>query len=132
MSSVLRQTHGLFQSQFSTVCDLAISLSISSIFLLLYVNQWLLTSPPSSSCPFYLYFSKCFRRQFLRKKRPIYLASRGSSVGIATRYGMEGPGMRSRWGRDFPHSSRTALGPTQPPIQWVPGLSRGKAASAWR
>ena len=24
------------------------------------------------------------------------------------------------------------LGPTQPPIKWVPGLSRGKAAGKWR
>ena len=48
-----------------------------------------------------------------------------SSVGIATRYGLDGPGIESRWGRCFPHPSRPALGPTQPPIQWVPGLSRG-------
>jgi hypothetical protein len=49
----------------------------------------------------------------------------GSSVGIATRYGLDGPRIESRWGRDFPHLSRPALGPTQPPVQWVPGLSRG-------
>jgi hypothetical protein len=50
---------------------------------------------------------------------------RDSSVGIATRYGLDGPGIESRWGRDFPQPSRPALGPTQLPIQWVPGLSRG-------
>ena len=37
---------------------------------------------------------------------------RDSSVGIATRYGLDGPGIESRWGRDFPHPSRPALGPT--------------------
>ena len=49
----------------------------------------------------------------------------GSSVGIATGYGLGGPRIESRWGRDFPHLSRPALGPTQPPVQWVSGLSRG-------
>ena len=36
----------------------------------------------------------------------------GSSVGIASDYGLDGPGIESRWGRDFPHLSRPALGPT--------------------
>jgi hypothetical protein len=49
----------------------------------------------------------------------------GSSVDIATGYGLNGPEIESRWGRDFLHLSRPALGPTQPPVQWVPGLSRG-------
>jgi len=50
---------------------------------------------------------------------------RDSVIGIATRYGLDGPGIESRWGRDFPHPFRPAVRPTQPPIQWVPGLSRG-------
>jgi hypothetical protein len=61
------------------------------------------------------------------------LLDRHSSVGIATRYGLDGPGNEYLWGRDFPHLSRLGLGPTRPPIQWVPGLfPGGKAAGAWR
>jgi hypothetical protein len=48
-----------------------------------------------------------------------------SSVGIATRYGQDGQEIKSRWRRVFPLPSRLALRPTQPPIQWVPGISSG-------
>ena len=47
--------------------------------------------------------------------------------------GIDGPGIESRWERNFPHLCRLALGPTQPPIQCRPALfPRLKAAGAWR
>jgi hypothetical protein len=35
------------------------------------------------------------------------VGGRDSSVGIATRYGLVGPGIESRWGRDFTHPLQT-------------------------
>ena len=51
----------------------------------------------------------------------------GSSVGIATAYGLDSPGIISRWGRDFPHLSRPVLRPTQSTVQWVPVIPGGNA-----
>jgi len=54
---------------------------------------------------------------------------RDIAVGIATRYGLEGPGIESQWKRYYLHSSKQALGPISPPIECVPGLFLwGKAA----
>jgi hypothetical protein len=55
----------------------------------------------------------------------LFDSGQGSSVGIATDYGLDGPEIESRWKRDFPRLSRPALGPTQPPVQGLPGLSLG-------
>ena len=47
----------------------------------------------------------------------------GSSVGIETDYGLDGPGSNPG-GDEIFCPSTPALGPTQSPVKWVPGLSR--------
>jgi hypothetical protein len=58
---------------------------------------------------------------------PIYsiiAAGPGSSVGIATDYWLDGRGSNPG-GDEIFRPSRPALGPTQPPIKWLPGPSLG-------
>ena len=56
---------------------------------------------------------------FAKRLLVVYICTcgQGSSVGIGTGYGLDGPGIESRCGRDFPHQSIPALGPTQPHVQ---------------
>ena len=48
----------------------------------------------------------------------------GSSNGIATDYGLDGPGSNPG-GDEILRPFRPALGPTQTPVKWVPVLSQG-------
>ena len=52
----------------------------------------------------------------------------GSSVVIATDDGLDGPGSNPG-GDEIFRPSRPALGPTQLPVKWVPGLSWGQSAA---
>jgi hypothetical protein len=48
-------------------------------------------------------------------------------VGIATCYWLDSPRIEFLGGgQDFLHPPKSALWPTQPPAQWIPGLARGK------
>jgi hypothetical protein len=81
-------------------------------FLSRYLHKNLIT---------YLFYDNLIFRinVFFLKKVVLRILYRGrdSSVDVATGYGLDGPGIESRWGRDFPQSSRLPLGTTQPPIQ---------------
>jgi hypothetical protein len=79
---------------------------------------------------FSVWFALCDQLCAVRRHQGLcctysYKEGRDSVVGVATRYGLDGPGIASRWRRDFPYPSRPVLGPTQPPVQCVPGVSRG-------
>jgi hypothetical protein len=72
-----------------------------------------------SVCSRYLYFLcaqgtyiLCVLKVLIFSVCSRYLRGPGSSVGIATDCGLGGPGIESRWGRDFSHTPRPALGPT--------------------
>jgi len=71
---------------------------------------------------FFLSFSLSFYSEFF------YLLTEnggpGSSVGIATDYGLDGPGSNPG-GDEIFRPPGPALRPTQSPVKRVPGLSRG-------
>ena len=68
-------------------------------------------------CKYILYLYICIYNIY------IYVDGPGSSVGIATDYGPDGPGSNSGGDEVF-RPSRPALGSTQPPVKWASGLSR--------
>jgi hypothetical protein len=67
------------------------------------------------------YFLACLNKFWLSL---LLFCGPGSSVGIATDYGLDGLAS-NLCGDKISLSSRTALGSTQPPLTWVSVLSRG-------
>jgi hypothetical protein len=59
------------------------------------------------------------------------LGGRDSSVGITTRYDLDGPEFESVWELGFPWPPRSTPRPTQPPVQVVLCHSQGKTVGAW-
>jgi len=96
-------------------------------------NEWRCTTSPLPMSTWHATGQRFFRRrgaacyyqqtQFTAQCGPV------SSVSIATGYGMDGPGIENRWQRHLTHLSRPALGPIQPPVRGVSGLSRGLSAA---
>jgi hypothetical protein len=76
---------------------------ITTVLLLIFLSNWFLSILNLFCLPSVILCVSYTRA-----------VNRCSSVGIVTRYGLDGPGIESRWGRDFSQLSRPALGPTQP------------------
>ena len=71
-------------------------------------------------------YAKFLQFNFLTSLTVLWIIlGRDSVVGRATHYRLDGPGIESRWRRDYPHRFRAALETVQPCIQFAPGLSWG-------
>jgi hypothetical protein len=61
----------------------------------------------------------------MRQTDIVIILYTGDVYYTATRHGLDGWEIESRWGQDIPHPSRPALEPTQPPTKWKPFLFPG-------
>ena len=90
--------------------------AVSALYLLFQHALLVLTS--------FLIHSNIFAIVYKFIQLQFFYCGPGSSVGIATDYGLDGPGLNPG-GDEIFRPSRPALGSTEPPIKLVPGLFGG-------
>jgi hypothetical protein len=76
-----------------------------------------------------LFVTRTFKICNLYKTRYV---GRNSAVGIATPYGLDGPGIESRWGEIFRTRPDRPWGPSSLLYNGYRVFPRGKTAKAWR
>jgi hypothetical protein len=86
--------------------------------------------PNNPTAQFAQRFSSCCYRTYWQT---CYSVGRDGSVGIATRYGLNGPEIKFRFGRGFLHPSRMTPRPTQPPMKgdWGIALTTHPHLAPW-
>jgi len=80
--------------------------------------------------------SVCFEPEGSSSGKRLYVqvwyivVGRDSTIGMATRYGLDGPGIESQWGARF--FAHVQTGPGAHPAGGYRVFLGGKAAGAWR
>jgi len=119
----------------SSPCVATISIEIFQLQILdAFFRGWVEGVTRISSLQPFLTWRWAESRNCLASACKCFLCHRheASSFGIATRYGLDGPGIESRWGRDFPRPSSRPSGPPSLLLNGYRVFPGGKADGVWR